>query len=118
MRVAKWTETACEDLASKVRTQAVRDELREVARKSLDDPPGEYGGSGRSPLLWRRGVTAETRLALEAAERDHRTLDDDKEHGWQFTLVYYMKRRSALPDLPVILGVLTQEEFLSDFGDL
>jgi hypothetical protein len=118
MSPARWTETAVEDLVTKVSTERVQAELREVARTSLTDPPGNYGGQLPNGLFWRRGVTAETRQKLEAAERAGETLDDGKEQPWQFVLVYSLKRRTARPDLYVILGVLTDGEILSAYrGD-
>lgn len=113
MNRTRWTATATEDLLLKVRTEAVRDELLLVASTALDDPPGAFGESLANGLHWRRGVTAESRRALEAAEREGRDLDGDKERPWQFALVYKRKWRIGLVPIWVVLGVVTEAELFA-----
>ncbi len=101
---------------TKVRSEEVQQELRKVAQTSLDDPSSRYGGTGADGLRWRRGVTAATRVQLEAAEAAGRSMDSGQEQAWDYALVFVSKQRIALPDIYVILGVLTEGEVFAEFG--
>ncbi|CAL9658720.1 hypothetical protein SUDANB95_06878 [Actinosynnema sp. ALI-1.44] len=81
-----WSRAATEDLFVKVSPE-VAEELVEVAREILDEPPSKDGG----PIIggwWRRGISRRRRMEIDAAERAGAELDTPGDHAWNYILVY------------------------------
>jgi hypothetical protein len=107
----EWSEAALEDLLARVKYQWVADELINVAQTSLDHHHPPDGGTA-PPLYWRRGLTAQSRTTLDAAQSRGEDHDDD-EQPWHYVLYYRRQPRIIGRHGYVVLAVLRDTELLA-----
>lgn len=105
-----WTHRAVADLHSKVKTKPIRKYLVEVSRTSLHRHFPKWGGSTEDLKLWRRGVTEKDEAFLDRLEDHSINLDDGRDEGRNYVLVYYKEETAANEDRYEITGVLTNGE--------
>lgn len=118
MYVVRWKHRALTDLRAKVKTPHVRKYLIYVSRTSLHRHFPLWGGTTVDRLLWRRGVTEQDEIELDAAESHGIDLDDAEEHSRDFVLVYH--RNDTTDPTPgfEINGVLTNGELVAGLPQL
>ncbi|MBB4969169.1 hypothetical protein [Saccharothrix violaceirubra] len=105
MYEVQWSRSAAEDLFVKVTSAAVAEELCEVSRTLLDEPPSKDGGP--IPVgFWRRGATRSARPDTGTAG----------ERAWDYVLVYRPVR--AVRRTYRVIAVLTNAELAAGLAEL